>query len=89
MRQYQRSKIPPKPEKLKPPADDRFVHPFVRWIWLEMNHQCASQEDIAERSGVSSSAMRKWRQGINSPKLVDIEAVINALGYKVVIKPSE
>lgn len=86
MRQYQRSKVPPKREALKPPANDRGVHPIVRWIWLEMNHQHASQEDVAERAGVSSSAMRKWRQGINSPKLVDIEAVVNALGYSIQIK---
>lgn len=89
MKQYQRSKIPAKRERLKPPATDKFVHPLVRWIWLEINHQHASQEDVALRSGVSSSAMRKWRQGINSPKLADIEAVVNALGYKLEVKVSE
>lgn len=77
MRLYQRT---------KEPAKGRAVHPFVRWIWRQMNHQRASQEDVATRSGVASSTMRKWRQGINSPKLADIEAVINALGAKLTIK---
>lgn len=77
MKQYQRS---------KEPAKDKGVHPVVRWIWKQMNHQRASQEDVAIRSGVSSSAMRKWRQGINSPKLSDIEAVVNVLGGKIVIR---
>jgi hypothetical protein len=30
--------------------------------------------------------MRKWRQGVNSPKLADIEAVINVLGGRLVIR---
>jgi transcriptional regulator with XRE-family HTH domain len=51
-----------------------------------MNHQRASQEDVATRSGIASSTMRKWRQGVNSPKLADIEAVINVLGGKLVIR---
>jgi len=77
MKQYQRT---------KEPAMDRAVHPAVRWIWRQMNLQRASQEDVAHRSGVASSTMRKWRQGINSPKLSDIEAVINVLGGKLVIR---
>ena len=51
-----------------------------------MNHQRVSQEDVATRSGISSSTMRKWRQGVNSPKLADIEAVINTLGGKLTIR---
>ena len=77
MRNYQRA---------KEPAKGKAVHPAVRWIWRQMNQQKASQEDVAERSGVASSTMRKWRQGINSPKLADIEAVINVLGGKLIIK---
>lgn len=77
MKQYQRS---------KEPAKGKAVHPAVRWIWRQMNQQKASQEDVAERSGVASSTMRKWRQGINSPKLADIEAVVNTLGGKIIIK---
>lgn len=83
MRQYQRSKIPAKKERLKPAATDKFVHPIVRWIWVQMNHQQASQEDVALRAGVSSSAMRKWRDGSRSPKLVELEAVVNTLGYDI------
>jgi len=55
-------------------------------MWNEINEQRTSQEDIAERSGITSSAMRKWRTGQQAPTLAAIEAVINALGYKLVIK---
>jgi len=80
MKVYQRS---------KEPAKDMAIHPTIHWIWREMNKQRASQEDVSARSGVSSSAMRKWRNGENSPKIADIEAVINALGGKLVIKVAD
>lgn len=78
MLNYQRSKVP-----LKPPKEGKGVHPIIRWIWVEMNRQRASQEDVAKRAGVSSSAMRKWRTGDRSPRLYEIEAVVNALGGRL------
>ena len=77
MRRYQRS---------REPAKGKAIHPAVRWIWWQMNNQRASQEDVAARAGVSSSAMRHWRNGTNSPKLKDIEAVVNVLGGKIIIR---
>jgi transcriptional regulator with XRE-family HTH domain len=59
---------------------------MVTWIWQQMNKQRASQEDVAERAGIASSTMRKWRRGISSPKLTDIEAVVNTLGGKIIIR---
>lgn len=76
MRQHQRQKIPA----------GRSVHPFVRWIWKRVNIDEWSQEDLAERSGVSSSAMRKWRRGDRNPRISELEAVINAMGFRLVIK---
>ena len=80
MRRYQRS---------KQPAENMAVHPAIRWIWREMNRQQASQQDVASRAGVSTSAMRKWRNGVRCPNLRDVEAVINALGGKLCIKVSD
>ena len=62
------------------------VHPLVRWMWAEMNKQRASQEDIAKRSGVSSSAMRKWRTGVRSPRVLELDAVAHALGYQITVR---
>lgn len=76
MRQYQKQIIP----------DGRGVHPFVRWIWRQVNEDMWSQEDLARKSGVSASAMRKWRKGERNPRISELEAVINAMGYKLVIK---
>lgn len=78
MRQYQR--------QIVPPVENRAVHPFVRWIWRKMNEDMWSQEDLAKKSGVSSSCMRKWRRGERNPRIGELEAVINAMGYKLVIR---
>ncbi len=73
-------------QKQKEPRKGMAIHPLIYWLWKEMNHQCASQEDVAERSGVSSSAMRKWRAGVRSPRIMELEAVINSLGYKLTVR---
>lgn len=65
------------------------VHPFVRWIWAEINRQKCSQQDVALRSGVSDSAMRKWRLANRNPRITELEAVINALGYRIVLRVEE
>lgn len=74
-RQYQK--------QLLPPRRGKGIHPLVFFIWDQMNKEEWSQEDLAKRAGVSSSAMRKWRLGARSPKLFEIDAVITALGYKL------
>lgn len=79
MRQYQRQIVP----------DGRGVHPIIRWIWRRVNQDEWSQEDLAKRSGVTSSAMRKWRRGEHNPRISELEAVINAMGYRIVIKEAE
>jgi transcriptional regulator with XRE-family HTH domain len=84
MRNFQKQKVPPKRT-----ADGMAIHPIVRWIWDQINFQHASQEDIAKRSGVSSSAMRKWRDGVRSPRLMELEAVVNALGFKIKVVMQE
>ncbi len=78
MKQYQRQKVPP--------VEDRAVHPFIRFIWRKMNEELWSQEDLAKRAGVTSSAMRKWRRGERNPRISELQAVINALGYDLVIR---
>lgn len=78
MKQYQR--------QIVPPVENRAVHPFIRFIFRKINEDLWNQEDLAKKSGVSSSAMRKWRNGARNPRIGELEAVINALGYNLVIK---
>ena len=78
MRQFQR--------QIVPPVENRAVHPIVRFIWRKINEDMWSQEDLAKRSGVSSSCMRKWRRGDSNPQIRELEAVVNTLGYRIILK---
>lgn len=84
MKVYQRQKVPGQRKHLRQGVTEGMaIHPIVRWIWEQINSQRASQEDVAERAGVNSSTLRKWRDGVRSPRVVELEAVVNVLGYKL------
>lgn len=61
-------------------------HRLVHRLWKEMHDQRVSQEDVAERAGVSSSGMRKWRNGSRQPNLNDVEACLNVLGLEITVR---
>lgn len=79
MRQYQRQIVP----------EGRGVHPIIRWIWKRVNQDEWSQEDLARKSGVASSTLRKWRRGERNPRISELEAVVNTLGYRIVLKEAD
>jgi hypothetical protein len=57
----------------------RYAHPAVRQIWLTLNaRDDLTLKGVAKRSGVDQRTIRNWRRGA-SPKLADIEAVLNAM----------
>lgn len=62
---------------------DRSTHPFVKFLSNEMARQRATLTDVAERSGVCVKTIGQWRAGGRTPKLRDIEAVVNVLGYEI------
>lgn len=66
---------------------DSSSHPFVKFLSREMARQRATLTDVAERSGVCIKTIGQWRSGGRTPKLRDIEAVVNVLGYEVKLVP--
>lgn len=68
------------------PAPD--AHPIIGFIWDQINYQRVSQEYVAERAGVGSSTIRKWKRRDRSPSLLQIECVLNTLGFDLSITPS-
>lgn len=66
-----------------PPATNRGVHPFVRRIWNEMEEQRVSQLALQDCTGINVKTLTSWFRGKHSPKLLDVEAVLNALGYEL------
>ena len=61
------------------------VNPKVRWLFEEMNRQQIGTRDLADRSGVSHNTIDQWKFR-RSPQHEHLEAVINALGYELVIR---
>lgn len=64
------------------------VHPIVRQVMHELLARKMTLTDIADLSGVSGQSIGGWKYDI-SPKLANIEAVANALGYRVALVPIE
>lgn len=55
-------------------------HPLVRFIFEQMNKQQVTYREVEQRSGVAVPTMKQWQDRAN-PNLLNIEAVLNVLGY--------
>ena len=67
-----------------PLPDDVYIHRLVRLIHEDVMGLNVTYEDLSNKSGIGANTIRKWRKNDSSPKLVDIEAVLQALGYQLV-----
>lgn len=70
-------------------AIPRHLHPLVRQLYEQANHQGALLSEIAARAGIAHATVKGWRR--KSPQLVTFEAAANVLGYRlklVAIDPS-
>lgn len=63
------------------------VHHLVKWAWNRRDVDGRTQKQLAHDAGVSVSSMRRWWKGERTPQLFELEAVINALGYKLTLEP--
>lgn len=63
-------------------------HPLVRELVRLQVEQRIAWLDVARRAGVSPSAIRHWRSE-NGPRLTNFEAVLNVLGYELLIRTKE
>lgn len=62
------------------------VDPVVKFIFEEMNRQRRVQREVARKAGHTAHVMRRWRIGECSPNIQLARAVLEALGYELVIK---
>lgn len=66
--------------------DMKNSHPLVREMMALQRHEQLAWGDVASRAGICPSAIRHWRTA-NGPRLTNFEAVLNVLGYELVIQP--
>ena len=60
------------------------VHPFVKIIWTDLDFNRHNLSKVSRKSGVHEKTVREWRRATTSPNIRNLEAVLNALGYKLV-----
>ena len=58
------------------------AHPLVRRLFVLINRDGCTLEELAARSGVDSQTLNSWRSR-KSPQLVTFEAMLNALGFEL------
>lgn len=73
-------------DRFRPHAPADLAHPLVRQMFAEMNEQQCSQQTMSERSGINKNTFRSWRTKA-VPRIDDLEACLNVLGLKIVIRP--
>lgn len=57
------------------------IHPFIKFIY---DHAPSAIYDIADKAGISRTSILRWKNG-TSPRLMDLEAVLEVLGFELVI----
>jgi len=57
-------------------------HPVVRFLFEELYRQRMCEQDLADRSGINRDTLRNWRTR-NNPRVTDLEATLQCLGYKL------
>ena len=62
--------------------------PLVRQVFQLINEQRASLTDVSEKAGVRRCTLSDWRYRRN-PNLLSLQAVVQALGYRLTITKDE
>lgn len=58
------------------------VHPFVKFL---DEHRTMTLTLLGEKAGIDYKSINRWRLKGHPPRLADIEAVLNVLGYDLVL----
>ena len=59
------------------------IHPLIRKLLLDIHERGLSITSVARAAGISNKTLRNWQVGSTSPRIGDLEAVLNTLGYDI------
>ena len=60
------------------------AHPLVQQIFMLMNEQGKTYQELADKAGVKPRVLERWRLNV-MPQLHTLELVLGALGAKLTI----
>ncbi len=73
----------------QPHKFDDNVHPLVRQLFTAMNARHVNKRWMAKKAGVNYTSMGDWQYRGYRPRLANIEACLNVLGYELAIVPKK
>lgn len=74
---------------LSRPVTCRSRSPHVREFFRLLNQTEIKVESIAEQVPCAPSTIYDWAKGISHPRINNLEAAFNVLGFKLTIQPTE
>jgi len=76
-----------RPAKLKrPPQMGTFSshsHPLVKFVWSEIIDRKLELSSVADAAGIDRSTLHKWRKSLKGPYLMQLDEVLQVLGYEL------
>jgi len=64
----------------------RTADPIVREAFLRAYHMQIPNTEICRRLDRSTTCITNWRKGVNTPSMLDVIALVEALGGKIRIE---
>jgi hypothetical protein len=58
--------------------------PFLKFLFSQMQEMGVSEAELARRTGICEATIRGWRTR-TTPRLMDMEAALNAIGFELKI----
>ena len=58
--------------------------PFVRFLFAQMQADGITEAELARRTGIAPATIRGWKTRV-TPRLMDMEAALNAVGHELII----
>ena len=69
--------------RLKSPRPVTNNDQIVKFLFSEMHFQRLGIKDMAEKTGINYNTLKDWRLRTN-PRIKDMQACLNVLGYELV-----
>lgn len=58
--------------------------PFLKFLFAQMEAMGITDRELANRTGICEATIRGWRTR-TTPRLMDMEAALNAIGFELKI----
>ena len=59
-------------------------NPFVKFLFAQMYHEGITTLELSKRTGICRDTIKGWRTK-STPRLMDMEAALNAIGFELKI----